>query len=168
MDFDFNAFEEVEKDLNSLFHKLSITESKIHQKLEKLSDGKGLKGNELVGWLGEIYTKLIFGGHLVDDSHEHDVVTQQGLRVSVKTRKGTRSGWTRSSAIPKMEGGYSPTHLMFVHLNDNYSASRMWLYPWKDLLKEDRFKKHIVRGKFRSYYMSVIPSKDSRYEIYPA
>jgi len=34
---------------------------------------KTLKGNELVGWLGEIYTKIVLNGHLVDDSYEHDV-----------------------------------------------------------------------------------------------
>ena len=57
MDFDFDAFDRVEKEFDSLFQLLSITQKQIQKKLEVHSDGKVLKGNELVGWLGEIYTK---------------------------------------------------------------------------------------------------------------
>jgi len=166
MNLDFDTFDRVEKDFDSLFHLLSITQKKIHDKLEEHADGKVLKGNELVGWLGEIYTKIICRGFMVDDSYEHDVETESGLKISVKTRKGNNSGWQRSSAIPKIDGEDYPSHLMFVHLKDNYSVSAMWLYPWQDLLVSDRFKKHIVRGNFRSYYMSVNPGKDSNYKIY--
>ncbi len=85
MDFDFEAFEGVEKDFESLFQLLSSTQKEIQEKLQQHSDGKVLKGNELVGWLGEIYTKILFNGSLVDDSHEHDVETDDNLRISVKT-----------------------------------------------------------------------------------
>lgn len=166
MDLEFYAFERVEKDFYSLFHQLSIIQKQIQDKLEGHSDGKVLKGNELVGWLGEIYTKIICNGYLVDDSNEHDVETDNDLKISVKTRKGKNSGWTRTSAIPKIEGSECPTHLMFVHLNDQYSVSSMWLYPWQDLIKSGRFKKHMVRGNFRSYYMSVRPNNDGKYKIY--
>ena len=166
MNFDFDAFDRVEKDFDALFHLLSITQKEIQEKLEEHSDGKVLKGNELVGWLGEIYTKIILNGFLVDDSYEHDVETNDGLKISVKTRKGKNSGWTRTSAIPKIEGSECPTHLMFVHLNDSYTVSEMWFYPWPDLLKTDRFKKHIVRGNFRSFYMSANPKSDAKYKIY--
>ena len=166
MDLDFDTLDRVEKDFNSLFHLLSITQKQIHDRLEEHADGKVLKGNELVGWLGEIYTKIICGGYLVDDSYEHDVETDDGVTISVKTRKGTNSGWQRTSAIPKIEGEECPSHLMFVHLKDNYSVNSMWLYPWQDLYDSDRFKKHIVRGNFRSYYMSVNPQKDGKYKIY--
>lgn len=165
-EFDFETFDRVEKDFDSLFHLLSITQNQIQEKLQEHSDGKVLKGNELVGWLGEIYTKILFNGSMVDDSHEHDVVTDDNLRISVKTRKGRNSGWTRTSAIPKIRGLDCPTHLMFVHLNDNYTVSSMWLYPWKNILKAERFRKHIVRGNFRSYYMSVKPNSDDEYKIY--
>lgn len=166
MDFDFDTFDRVERDFDSLFHMLSITQKRIQEKLEEHADGKVLKGNELVGWLGEIYTKIICNGCLVDDSYEHDVEIDEGIKISVKTRKGTNSGWQRSSAIPKIEGDECPTHLMFVHLNDNYSVCAMWLYPWQYLYTSDRFKKHIVRGDFRSYYMSVNQNKDGKYKIY--
>jgi len=135
MEFNFDAFDRVEKDFDSLFHLLSITQKEIHETLEEYSDGKVLKGNELVGWLGEIYTKIILNGYLVDDSNEHDVEINDNLKISVKTRKGMNSGWTRTSAIPKIEGADCPTHLMFVHLNESYSVSSMWLYPWEDLKK---------------------------------
>jgi len=166
MELNFDTFDRVEKDFDSLFHILSVTQKQIHSKLEEHADGKVLKGNELVGWLGEIYTKIICGGLLVDDSYEHDVEADNGLRISVKTRKGTNNGWQRTSAIPKIEGNECPTHLMFVHLNDTYSVNAMWLYPWRDLYVSDRFKKHFVRDNFRSYYMSVNPNKDKEYKIY--
>lgn len=166
MDFDFDTMDRVEKGFSGLFVTLSMTQRKIRELLAEHSDGKVLKGDELVGWLGEIYTKIIVGGYLVDDSFEHDVETTTGMAISVKTRRGTNSGWTRTSAIPKIEGEEVPSHLMFVHLNEDYVVSEMWLYPWQDLIEQERFRKHIVRGNFRSYYMSVNSIKDHRYKVY--
>ncbi|MEZ8024436.1 MULTISPECIES: hypothetical protein [Vibrio] len=166
MDFDFDSMDRIEKDFSGLFVTLSMTQTKIRELLAEHADGKVLKGDELVGWLGEIYTKIAVGGYLVDDSFEHDVETTTGMAISVKTRRGTNSGWTRTSAIPKIEGEEVPTHLMFVHLNGDYVVSEMWLYPWQDLIEQERFRKHIVRGNFRSYYMSVNPTKDQRYKVY--
>jgi len=166
MNYNFESLDLAEKEFSNLFSLLSRTQSKIHDLLQQRADGKVLKGNEIVGWLGEIYTKIVLNGHLVDDSYEHDVETKDGWSVSVKTRKGQNSGWTRSSAIPKIEGEGCPTHLMFVHLNLDYGVAAMWLYPWEDLLKQGRFKKHIVRGNFRSFYMSVNPSQDNKYKIF--
>jgi hypothetical protein len=163
---DIHALEKIEKDFTTLFLSLTDTQNKIRQMLEEHSDGKVLKGDELVGWLGEIYTKILFSGKLVDDSFEHDVETPEGWKISVKTRRGRNSGWTRSSAIPKHEGDDCPSHLMFVHLNENYSVQEMWLYPWDDLSKAGRFKVHTVRGQFRAFYMSVKPAQDDKYKIF--
>ncbi|MBT41586.1 MAG: hypothetical protein CMF12_03580 [Idiomarina sp.] len=166
MNFDFDSMDRVEKDFSGLFECLSMTQRKIRELLVAHSDGKVLKGDELVGWLGEIYTKIAVNGYLVDDSFEHDVETTSGLTISVKTRRGTNNGWRRTSAIPKVNGDGIPSHLMFVHLSENYVVSEMWLYPWRDLLEQNRFRKHLVRGNFRSYYMSVNPSKDQSYLVY--
>ncbi|GAA0290533.1 hypothetical protein GCM10009128_06140 [Psychrosphaera haliotis] len=166
MDLDFDSMDRIEKDFSGLFVTLSMTQRKIREMLADYSDGKVLKGDELVGWLGEIYTKIAVGGYLVDDSFEHDVETTTGMAISVKTRRGKNSGWTRTSAIPKIEGEEAPTHLMFVHLNEEYIVTEMWLYPWQDLIEQERFRKHKVRGNFRSYYMSVNPSKDQVYKVY--
>jgi hypothetical protein len=166
MKLDFESMDIVEKDFSGLFVTLSMTQKKIRELLAEHSDGKVLKGDELVGWLGEIYTKIVVGGYLVDDSFEHDVETTSGMAISVKTRRGSKSGWNRTSAIPKIEGEEIPTHLMFVHLNEDYVVSEMWLYPWQDLIEQERFKKHIVRGNFRSFYMSVNPTRDQSYKIY--
>lgn len=166
MNFDFDTMDRVEKDFSGLFVTLSMTQRKIRELLVAHSDGKVLKGDELVGWLGEIYTKIAVDGYLVDDSFEHDVETTSGMAISVKTRRGTNSGWTRTSAIPKIDGEGIPSHLMFVHLNEDYVVSEMWQYPWQDLIEQGRFRKHLVRGNFRSYYMSVNPSRDQRYRVY--
>ena len=156
----------LEQDCSALFNELAELQSKIRLKLSAYADGKTLKGNELVGWLGEIYGKLFLNGTLVHDREEHDFVCADGSRVSVKTRKGFGGGWQRTSAIPKIEGEDCPTHLLFVHLHDNYSIDRMWLIPWSALTKTERFKTHNVRGSRRSFIFTIDEKKDKEYVIY--
>jgi hypothetical protein len=149
-----------------LFDKLVQAQTKIRNKLKAYSDGKNLKGDELVGWLGEIYGKLLLNGTLVHDREEHDFVTPAGMRVSVKTRKGTNTGWRTTSAIPKIEGNECPTHLLFVHLRHDYSLDRMWLFTWQRLLQERRFREHKVRGARRSWVFALDETKDGKYVVY--
>ena len=156
----------LEADLMELFRHLSALQDQIRQRLIPEADGKKLKGNELVGWLGEIYGKILLNGKLVSDREEHDFECQDGRRVSVKTRKGNGSGWRQTSAIPKFEDDECPTHLMFVHLNNDYSLDRVWLYPWSHLAKENRFKSHVVRKQHRSYIFSVDEKNDEEYLIF--
>jgi len=124
------------------------------------ADGKLLKGYELVGWLGEVYVKLLYDGRLVSDKYEHDVETKRGWRISVKTRRGNGSGWKQSSAIPRFEGEACPTHLASVHLCNNYRLDRIWLYSWPDLCASNRFKIKFVRGEFRSYIFKLDEGMD--------
>jgi hypothetical protein len=159
--------EQLESELKGCFTALERTQEDIHQKLIKCANGKKLKGDEIVGWLGEIYGKLLLGGTLVLDNLEHDFVADDGRRISVKARKGRAKGWNQTSAISKIEGADCPTHLMFVHLNDDYFVDRIWLYPWKDLRKSGRFGKHIVRGSPRSFIFRVNVRSDEKYLFYP-
>ena len=156
----------LEDEMGNLFSNLAELQHTIKSKLLSDADGKNLKGNELVGWLGEIYGKLLFGGHLVDDRKEHDFETSEGWRISVKTRKGHGSGWRQSSAIPKIEGDDCPTHLLFVHLNDDYSIDRMWLYEWNQLKEKGRFRPHIVRGRQRSFIFKLNEKDDHSFIVY--
>ena len=160
------AVRDFESDNQILFSELSDVQKKIKEKLVSHSDGKNLKGNELVGWLGEIYAKLLLGGKLVHDREEHDVVTNDGHRVSVKTRKGWGNGWQRTSAIPKFEGDDCPTHLLFVHLNDDYSIDRMWLFSWEQLRTDGRFKIHKVHKSHRSFIFALNEVKDKAHIVY--
>lgn len=155
-----------EAENQTLFSELTAIQKKIRSRLTALADGKNLKGNELVGWLGEIYGKLLLDGKLVNDREEHDVVASDGRRVSVKTRKGWGQGWKQTSAIPKIEGDDCPTHLLFVHLNDDYSIDRMWLLEWGQLLAGGRFKKHVVRGSQRSFIFAIHEEKDKALVVY--
>lgn len=157
----------LEEKMESLFQKLSGVQKEIHSELVHYSDNKVLKGNEIVGWLGEIYGKLIFDGKMVDDSFEHDIETPDGKRISIKTRKGWNSGWRQTSAIPKIEGDNCPTHLLFVHLDDDYSIHGMWLFEWDYLLNNERFRKHMVRGNLRSFIFHLNEQKDEGFKIYP-
>ena len=160
------AVGELEVECQAIFAELAALQKKIREVLSVHADGKNLKGNELVGWLGEIYGKLLFDGMLVDDREEHDFVASDGRRVSVKTRKGWGLGWKQTSAIPRIEGSDCPTHLLFVHLNDDYSIDRMWLLDWGHLLSTERFKKHVVRGSQRSFIFSIHEENDNAYVVY--
>jgi hypothetical protein len=161
------AVERVQADCRKLFEKLAVVQKEIRDKLAIHADGKNLKGNELVGWLGEIYGKLLFDGKLVPDSNEHDFLASDGRRISVKTRRGSKRGWNQASAIPKIQGPDCPTHLLFVHLQEDYSIDRMWLFDWHHLMTTGRFKKHFVRLNLRSYIFSVDPEMDAKYLVYP-
>ena len=161
------AVSDFETENQTLFSELAAVQKKIRNALTAHADGKNLKGNELVGWLGEIYGKLLLDGKLVNDREEHDVVASDGRRVAVKTRKGWGLGWKQTSAIPKIEGDDCPTHLLFVHLNDDYSIDRMWLLEWGQLLAGGRFKKHIVRGSHRSFIFAIHEENDKAYVAYP-
>jgi len=119
----------------------------------------------LVGSVRSTESFFIYGT-LVNDREEHDFVTDDGRRVSVKTRKGWNSGWKQTSAIPKIEGIDCPTHLLFVHLNDDYSIDRMWLIEWCLLVKAERFKKHMVRGSQRSFIFAIDEEKDKAHVVY--
>ena len=149
-----------------MFADLARLQAAIRERLLSHADGKKLKGDELVGWLGEIYGKYFLGGFLVDDSLEHDVETPAGYRISVKTRKARNTGWNRTSAIPRIVGDDCPTHLLFVRLSVDYLVEKIWLYPWAELVEKGRFKKHMVRGNMRSYYFLVNEREDHGYEVY--
>ncbi len=157
----------LESELIGVFRQLSTLQANIHKQLEAQADGKTLKGNELVGWLGEIYGKLLLGGKLVSDREEHDFECHDGRTVSVKTRKGWGAGWKQTSAIPKIDGDDCPSHLMFVHLDDDYKLDRIWLYPWAQLLSAGRFTSHKVRGQHRSFIFRVDEKKDTVFLIFP-
>jgi len=160
------AVKKMESDFKPLFDSLFALQVQIRGKLARYSNGKSLKGYELVGWLGEIYVKLLFAGELVDDRYEHDVQTRAGWRISVKTRKGRNAGWKQSSPIPKFDGEGCPTHLAFVHLHDNYSLDRIWLFNWGHLCETMRFTSKNVRGKFRSYIFKLDESNDKAFIVY--
>ncbi|MDI6903003.1 MAG: hypothetical protein QMC77_04630 [Methanocellales archaeon] len=64
--------EQLESELWKHFGAINEAQRSIKQKLSQYADGKNLKGDELVGWLGEIYGKLILDGTLVSDDLEHD------------------------------------------------------------------------------------------------
>lgn len=160
------AVAELEAGYQALFCELAALQNTIRNKVSAHADGKHLKGNELVGWLGEVYGKLLFDGMLVDDREEHDFVAGDGRRVSVKTRRGWGLGWKQTSAISKIEGADCPTHLLFVHLNEDYSIDRIWLLEWSHLLRTERFKKHVVRGSQRSFIFAIHEEKDKDCVVY--
>lgn len=154
---------EIEKELSSLF----LIQQTIKSKLIQFSDDKNLKGDELTAWLGEIYTKTLFDGELVDESHEHDfVVPSSGERYAVKARKGSNTGWNKTSSISKIEGEDCPHYLLFIHFDQNYNVQHIWKYPWIELFETDRFKKKNVRDEVGGWYVRVRLKADLKYVVY--
>lgn len=147
------------------FDKIADTTRTIRKKLEEQADGKLLKGDEITGWLGEVYGKMLLNGRLVPDEYDYDIVVQD-MRVSIKARKGASSGWNITSLISKVKGTDCPTHLMFMQFTNRYSLFRVWLFPWEDLYKNGRFIEKKVRGEHRGYYVRIKPAKDRSYLIY--
>lgn len=158
--------------LQANFARLRDEQRAIEKVLSAHADSKRLKGNELVGWLGEIYGKLIIGGELVDDTFEHDFVSNEGWLVSVKARRGEGSSWTQTGLIPKIDGEGCPTHLLFVKIGEDYRAERAWLYPWNELFQAGRFKQKYVRKEDhpergeRGFIFRVRPKMDEPYLTY--
>jgi len=151
-------------------HEVSVDLKKIAEmhenikiKLRPHSKEKSLKGDELVGSLGEIYGKLLYNGKLVGDTYQHDFEAGD-MRVSVKARKGGKKGWVQTSAIAQKDGEGCPTHLLFVHLDDDYRLFEAWLYPWNDILT--RIKRKSVRKIDRSFIFRVNPKGDEEYLVY--
>ena len=162
-----DSIEELQNELDADFIAVYTGIQTIKNKLINYSDPKKLKGDEIVGGYGEICCRQLTKGKLASDNYEYDVVTPQGFKISVKTRKGNNSGWRTTSAIPNIEiDEESPTHLMFIHLLEDYSVDRIWLFKWTNLIYENRFLVHRVRGKMRSYVIKINPEKDQNNLIY--
>jgi len=153
--------EELESELKGDLSNLWKAEKCIQEELEKRAKPKKLKKNDPVGGLGLIYGKLLKDGEL-DSGQSHEFKTKKGERILVKTRKGNAGDdWNKTGKISKIEGDDLPTHLMFVHFNDDYSLDKIWLYPWEYL--KNRFKKN----KDNKYSFEVDPKSDEKYLIYP-
>jgi hypothetical protein len=149
----------LEASLKDDFSLIKRATSSIKTKLQKFADGKDLKGDEITGWLGEVYGKLYFGGKLVPDNHDYDLLAQN-MRISIKARKGYNKGWNISSTIPRIDGDDCPTHLAFVHFTDSYSLDRIWIFSWKELKEKQRFLKKKVHGLNRGYYIKIDSIRD--------
>lgn len=159
------AIESFANQLGHLTNQLCQIQKNIRDVGSVYANGRKLKGNEIVAWLGEIYVKLLFDGLLADETEEHDVHCNDGKRISVKTRKGL-TGWSRTSGIPRIQGVDIPTHLAFVHLLDDYTLDRIWLFPWEDLIEDTRFRRKNVRGNQLDYYLILNERNDVKYLVY--
>jgi len=129
----------ISSDLNFFLN----AQAKIKDSLLDFTDGKNLKGDELTGWLGEIFAKLLLDGTLVDESQEHDfIVLGTGEKYAVKARKGRKGGWNNTSAISKIEGDDCPTYLLFIHFDSEYRIENIWKYD----LGKKKFEERIMDG----------------------
>jgi hypothetical protein len=155
---------EIQNSVKDHLAELATINAKIKAALKPFSDNKTLKGDEVIGWLGEVYCNALLGGNLVDDQHDFEAT---GKRISVKARKGDNIGWNISGIIYKNEGKETPTHLMFVHFNNDYTIDRIWEYEWSYLVEANRLKMKTVGDNERGWIFKVRKVRDAEYVIYP-
>lgn len=134
-----------------------------------ISSGRLHKGYEIVGWYGEIVTQELLGGVVIaDDTKDYDVENiEKKERYSVKTRMGTKGNWKVTSLIPNNTiDNDSPTHLIFVHLDDEYKVESVWSYPWEYLVNNNRLRPKSVKGVVRGYTLTVKVSLDKQFLVF--
>lgn len=131
-----------------------------------------LKGNEVVGWLGELYAATLLGGEIESDDKSYDILVKGEAiceRIEVKTRRQSSeksNSWKRSGVISVDEKD-SPTHVVFVKLDKDYRLDEMYKFGWQYLEKEDRLKEAKSNENKRGYYIVLAPTKQEEWMIYP-
>lgn len=149
-EYDFKKLSKTEMELKEELDELKKIQNKIKERVKELTGERKLKGDEIVGWLGELFCSTLVSGEItIEDNLEYDVITES-RRISVKTRKGNNPGWNKTSNISSKEiNESSPTHLMFVQLDEDFSVKRIWMYDWDKNLVE-RFKPVNVKKNKKS------------------
>lgn len=144
----------------------------IRESLVEATPGRLLKGGEWVGWLGEVYIALLYGGEVeASDTLPYDVLLPDGRTVSVKTRRrGEGNNWRETSTISCARGSTDPHRfdfLGFVLLDPNGSLEGIWMLPWDYLQEGDRLKKSTPNGVFRGYRFSLRNYDDEPCRVWP-
>jgi|AntRauTorckE5430_2_1112549.scaffolds.fasta_scaffold11770_3 hypothetical protein len=128
------------KELSPVLESLHQIHKTVHNAIKPYTDGFSLKGNETVGWLGEMYAFQFFGGKIEKDSLSYDLTVTDSAgkveKLEVKTRRVTvGSNWSTTGVIKlnqiANDGKFSvdigndqnPTHLVFIKLYNNYSLA---------------------------------------------
>jgi hypothetical protein len=155
---------EIQNSVKDHLAELATINAKIKGALKPFSDNKTLKGDEVIGWLGEVFCNALLQGNLVDDQHDFEA---NDKRISVKARKGDNIGWNISGIIYQKKEKRDPTHLMFVHFNNDYTIDRIWEYEWSYLVESGRLKPKKVGDNERGVIFTVRNVKDKEYVVYP-
>ena len=109
------------------FRTFQIAETQVLNILQPLSNGRPRNG-DIVAFYGEILVHELFGGIKQQNNNPFSIVANQNsteFRIKVTTRVGNNIGWDESGKFLTNAG---MTHVAFVHLNDDYSVDRIWLY----------------------------------------
>ena len=159
---DIPVFRKTEAEFVHLLDQLSAAEEALQGKVQQHWDGNVLRGADPVAWLGLVYAKCLLNGRLLVRDQRRFIQTEEGGKVYVKTRKGQSSGWNQTGTMSDLLADDHPTHLLFIHLHDNYQVSSMWLYPWEYLQNSDRLIS--VRGG--GFRMMVDEGRDRNYRVY--
>lgn len=166
----YNELKNLEDGAKEYFDAVKKANEDIKAYLKKyISTGRILKGYEIVGWYGEIVTQELLGGVVIaDDTKDYDVVNaEKNEKYSVKARMGTSGNWKVTSLIPNNTiDEESPTHLVFVHLDDTYKVESVWSYPWEYLVNNNRLRPKKVKGDLRGYTLTVKVSSDKAFLVY--
>ncbi|NJC27158.1 hypothetical protein [Neolewinella antarctica] len=163
--------EKAQSELKTVLNELYKIHDKVHKEIQKQAPKFKLKGNETVGWLGEIYTAKFYGGEIVKDESSYDVIVNEDKedekRLEVKTRRRTSgSSWRNSGVIGFTKiGEVPPTHLIFVILKNNYTIESIYEFEWDDV-STTRFRDSIVKKKVRGYFVRLLDTDNENHRRY--
>lgn len=150
----------ISNDLDGL---VTLFES-IRNELGKHADGKNLKGDEVVSWLGLIYSKMIYGNRLYA-GQENYFTDEDGKTYAVKSRKGNSGRWNETGLISEINGE-NPDYLVFMQFNENYKVINIWKYDWATLMNENRFLPKVVKRNRRAWTLTVDVDGDGLWHDY--
>lgn len=145
-------------------HRLAVLSDQVASDLHRIT-GKKAKGDQLVSVLGEAAVAALTGGTVLPSEDTETDVLVGKLRISVKTRRGNGKGWTQTSPISSNHPK-AIDYLAFVHLNSSYLVNKIWLFPWKQLLKDGRVRSKKVRENSRGFLFHLSPQRDAPFLIF--
>jgi hypothetical protein len=165
------------KELSPVLESLHQIHKTVHNAIKPYIDGFSLKGNETVGWLGEMYAFQLFGGKIEKDRLSYDLTVTDSAgeieRIEVKTRRVTASSnWSKTGVIKlkriangskfsvDVDNNQNPTHLVFVKLYNNYSLAAIYKFSIKKLWEDNRLIESTPGKVFRGYTFTLSENTD--------
>jgi hypothetical protein len=131
-----------------------------------------LKDNGVTGWLGELYTAILFDGKIERESHSYDIIVGDDKRIEVKTRRDNGKGnWPQAGLITERQDSI-PTHFVFVKLNNEYALESIYEFNWNENfkarleLKEETIDPNTNRWKRKYQYRWT--AADEGKKVFPA
>ena len=171
-----DRIEAIQRELKDDLNTLATIDHKLKEAIKYYVGEFDLKGNEVVGWLGEMYSCHFFDGEIQPDVISYDILIPGKVeeRLEVKTRRVSKSGKDHGtqSGVIKLTGREQedPTSLVFVTLTRDYLLQSIYKFPLSEIFggldNIKRLRSSKVKKNFRGYTLTL-REDDKQYLVYP-